>query len=322
MGKFFVPDGYVGIRTSTLAPDKVLGTDVYVLINARPVRWAMGGEVLDRSRSENMRKHKKRKVLIKADDEQRYRSYMEAALDSTLSDDSISIEDKVASSSGAAETAYTDIKKNPGDEASYKSACMFFDKLGKVFESLEGGVGHILNLPFSEEHYDHSAHGLQIAALTVSVCQKLDLVKSESKRNAIITGAFLHDVSMDIAGMSRAEVEEARIARSETWVNHAKGCTDILNGKDFVDQQVLDILLQHEERPDGSGVPGGINKFEIDPVAAIVSLASAYEHQVYLARGDRKEAFKAFYQDSLGCFDLDQVNVVKNCLKQAGVEIA
>lgn len=316
-----MPEGYVGIRTSTLAPDKILGTDVYVLINERPVKWAMGGEVLERERSQNMRKHKKRKVLIKADDEERYRRYMESALDSTLSDDSISVEDKVASSSGAAETAYADIRENPGNEASYKSACMFFDKLGQVFESLEGGVGHILNLPFSEEHYDHSAHGLQVAALTVAVCKKLNWLNSESRRNAIITGAFLHDVSMDIKGMTRAEVEEARKQQSEIWCNHPKECAKILGDKDFVDEKVVNILLQHEERPDGSGFPNKINKHEIDAVAAVVSIVSAYEHQVFLDKGDRKAAFKQFYQDSLGLFDLDQVNIVKSCLKEAGVEI-
>ncbi|NCN95327.1 MAG: HD domain-containing protein [Bdellovibrionales bacterium] len=311
MSKFFVPQDYAAIRTSTLIPDRVLGTDVYALINGKAVKWALGGQSLEKSRIRKLRDFKIRKLLIQKSDESAYRSYIEESLDFTLNDPNIKVEEKVNASSGAAEMAYDELSKNPESEASYKTSSMYFAKLGHVLESLEDGIGAVLKIPFVAEQYDNAAHGLQVAALSLSLCRSMGLIRSEDHRCAIITGCFMHDLALDIEGLARQDMPMVREARDPVWLNHTKKAAALMGDKNHVHPQVLEIILQHEESPDGKGFPLGLRANEMDKVALIVGLCNRFEHQVVQQNGDRFKAMELLFREQLGCYELEQLSALQ-----------
>jgi hypothetical protein len=90
---------------------------------------------------------------------------------------------------------------------------------------------------------------------------------------------------------SLAELNLARYAVSEeefkTIRNHPIKASEVVMTMTEIPADVDTIILQHHERPDGSGFPHGINSNQISPLAAIVIVA----HDILDASFEQKDQF-------------------------------
>lgn len=316
---FIAPDGYVAIRASMLVPERALGVEVSVLINGRAVKWALEGDMLDRSRLDRIMSFKIRKVLIRADDEPAFRRYVERAFDDTLSNESSSTEQKIQATSSATDLAVQDILNTPEDKDTYNRSQAYFERLGTLVASLPGGLEEILARPYAPESHDHLSHSLRVAALSVALATRLGLVSKEKDRTALVTACYLHDAALETAGVARAQLhfDGAIRDRVAEWKTHPIEGARLFQGKDFVNSRVLDLIAQHEEIPNGDGFPQGLTKAKMDPLAIVLSLVNRFEDYFERHEGKTGPALEEFFKSELGRYELEHLTHLKAIVLQA-----
>ena len=105
---------------------------------------------------------------------------------------------------------------------------------------------------------------------------KMAEITSSHSLNFIGLGGFLHDIGCSQLTFDPEELEVLTAEqRKEMW-RHPEMGKRMLDGVKGVRSEVLDIILQHHEQPNGQGYPNGIRNTEIYPMAKIVSIADSF----------------------------------------------
>ena len=120
-----------------------------------------------------------------------------------------------------------------------------------------------------------SGHQMRVAGLTRAIAESLELSQDQ------IEGAFMAASIHDIGKISLpAEILTKPVQLTDIEISliqaHAQAGFDILKGIEFP-WPIADIIVQHHERMDGSGYPGGLAGEEILIEARIIGVADVVE---------------------------------------------
>ena len=120
-----------------------------------------------------------------------------------------------------------------------------------------------------------SGHQMRVAGLTRAIAESLALSQDQ------IEGAFMAASIHDIGKISLpAEILTKPVQLTDIEISliqaHAQAGFDILKGIEFP-WPIADIIVQHHERMDGSGYPGGLAGEEILIEARIIGVADVVE---------------------------------------------
>lgn len=307
--------GHTSIRISTLRDDSTLAMDIFVPVGDRPVKYSASGEVLDADRISRLRNFKYSKVWIRESDEEKYRTYLKDLISKAETDPNMDVSAKTTVISSAAEGAAQDIMERPEDKGVYLSSLEHFERFARFLKSNEGSFKEILRLSTLSGEQDYISHGVQVAGLSLFLAEKLGLIRDEKHQTSIITGTFLHDIGSEKSELPRLDSNQLSPDQKKIWKDHPKLGADLLNNKDYVDKQVLDIILEHEEIPDGSGFPRGLTAQKMDPVSLLVSLANSFDHTSQKFKADKIEAHKEFMKTWLGKYDLKHIELIGSFVK-------
>lgn len=119
-------------------------------------------------------------------------------------------------------------------------------------------------------------HSIQVAELAVVIGQELGLSDDELARLAI--GASLHDIGKAAIPLwllhkaGRLSAEEYGVIKTHPRL----GWQMVRSAADLWHTSTI-VLLQHHERLDGSGYPGGLHGPDIYPFSRIVAVADSYD---------------------------------------------
>jgi HD-GYP domain-containing protein (c-di-GMP phosphodiesterase class II) len=309
-------DGFHSIRASTLVPDRKLEINVYISVEGRPVKYGAEGEFLDAERFSRLRKFKISKILIASDKEKQYRQYLENMLEQVEKDEKVNTATKASFFTGGAETAAEDVIQNIESKDIYTDAQAQFERFARFLQQHEGGFAEVIKLS-GQVPNDYVAHGVQVAALTIVLCQNLKLVKNDEHLKSITTGCFIHDIAAERANLPLIfDKTSLSPEQRKEWELHPKKAVESFGNLNHVERQVLDIVWQHEEMPNGTGFPRGLKRKEMDPIACIVSLANRFDHYSTLHKGDKKIAIAEFFKSELGRYDLDHLELLRKTITQ------
>lgn len=118
-------------------------------------------------------------------------------------------------------------------------------------------------------------HSLAVSMFSVILAQAGG-VESETNLNNIGMGAFLHDIGVGQLTFDPDEEEELTPEqRKEMW-RHPELGKQMLDGVKSVRSDVIQMVLQHHEQPNGHGYPNGIRGAEIYYPAKIVAIADTF----------------------------------------------
>ena len=306
--------GYTSIRTSTLTGNRSLAMDIFIGVEDRAVRYAAAGMRLDTDRLERLQQFKLNKVLIKDEHEETYRSYLDEILNEAESNSKMEMKERGAIVSSGAETAAEDIIEKPTDEVTYTNSRVHFERFARFLQAQENALKAILQRASRSGPDDYISHGSQVAALCLAVCEKSRLIKTAKQSTSIITGGFLHDIGAEAQGIPRMQVSQLPPEMLRLWKAHPAHGASMMGAADHVDKQVLDIILEHEELPNGEGFPNKLVKKTMDPVAIVASLCNRYDHAFRDTRKEAKILISEFYTQELGRFDLDLLNILRQVI--------
>lgn len=137
----------------------------------------------------------------------------------------------------------------------------------------------------------------QLTVLILSKAQKYDSMYL----SRINTALLIKDVLLDELEYSLS-LEESNSFYNENILNHGSRVADVVyqsDSLDFKSDLITNLLINHHERPSGSGFPNKINFMRFDLPLAAYSLASQYvdflfthEFKSYAIRDCAKEVLK------------------------------
>ena len=202
------------------------------------------------------------------------------------------------------------------DKEVYAGAQLQFERFASFLNKHEGGFAEVLRLS-GRIAGDYVSHGVQVAALSVFLCESLKLVRDDEHRKQISTGCFLHDMEAEKAEIPLLfDKSQFNETQKKVWLGHPSKAMESLGTLNHVDQQVLSIIAQHEEIPNGSGFPKKLIRKEMDPIACVVSLANRFDHYSTRHQGDKKAAIDEFFTAELGKYDLDQLELLRDVISK------
>jgi putative nucleotidyltransferase with HDIG domain len=156
------------------------------------------------------------------------------------------------------------------------------------------------------EHEYTAEHSLNVCILAIAFGRYLNFEEDELQKLGLC--GLLHDVGkmkvpaeiLDKPG--DLNEEEKRIMESHTVAGHK-----LLTETAGVPPLAIDVVLNHHERPDGSGYPRGLAEGEISEYAKIISVVDAYDamtsDRCYSRAKSPVDAQKILYENRSKQFD-------------------
>ena len=137
----------------------------------------------------------------------------------------------------------------------------------------EKSLKNLLNTFVDGEGYflSHSITSLHISYLIL----KESNLYSENIMKRLSYAALLHDLTVSDNELSswlditQGEFSQLDKVKRDQIKEHAKRCTDLINEIEAIPSDVLTIIREHHEKPDGTGFPRGINSSNINSLSAV-----------------------------------------------------
>lgn len=150
------------------------------------------------------------------------------------------------------------------------------------------------NSQFRNKNYI-SSHSIILAHLTCSIAAQMKL-PSDTTFQKLTFASLFHDLSLTDATHAKVRTKKqlqrwagADLSDAyETIKSHAQRGAGLVQKLKELPDDVDTILLQHHERPDGSGWPAGLRAPQIAPLSAVFIVA----HDIVDALITQKNAFK------------------------------
>lgn len=162
-----------------------------------------------------------------------------------------------------------------------------------------------------------SLHSLNVCVLSLLFGRSLNL--PEEQLNILGLGALLHDVgklkvpTMVLNKPERLSAEEFDIMKKHTVFGY-----DLMKNQDGLNNEALNIIVQHHERLNGSGYPYNLQHGQISHFSRIVSIVDVYDaitsKRVYHEETTPFNALSDIYKQREKDFDSALVEQFIKCL--------
>ncbi len=228
-------------------------------------------------------------VFVKKDEMQPFREYLKGSIDEVVKNHYIDREDKSRMIYSTATMVVDELFKNPESKKAIEDTKLLASAI--MDDILTDNHSFISMMDVLTYDYYTYTHCVNVAIYSISIAKKMGLDKKDI--GDIAKGAILHDigkskVNQEILNkrglLSNDEFEEMK--------KHPEYGVGILEKTDEKNQNVLDCVLYHHEKLNGTGYPRGFNKIKIPFFAQIVSVADIFD--ALTTRRSYKEALHSF----------------------------
>lgn len=274
---------YLNVGLDLLLRSKHLPCDLYVKLNNGKVLKMLNAN--DEFTSEEYDKYSAKGIehlLIKKDDSQ---AYIQSVCDDVmkiLEDDSASGESKVFDTHSIIMTAVSQlgISENVVRAASRSVdyAIHFFQK-NKDFKKLEKHI-------FQSSGNYLTKHSVAVAFIVAAILKKSKWDSPET-RNKLVLAGFLHDASIRVPEFDESFFSEENDLL--TLKDHPTEVLDLINKIKNIPPDLDRILLEHHERPDGSGYPRKLSGSQVHPLSSVFILAHDVVDTIFKMQLENKD---------------------------------
>ncbi len=317
-----VPDGFTSVRTTTLNAKQPLEMDVFVPVAERPVRYAAAGDAMDTERLARLKKFRFSKILIRAEDEAKYRTFLDNVL-KQAENTKKPLDERSAAMTASTDSAGEDLVKRVESAETYKLATKQFERFAQFLKANEGALDLVLGTFRDSPDRDHVSHGSFVGTLALALAEQHNLLKLPGSRAQLVAAAFLHDRPLELMNLPFRKAGVYTPEQETEWKEHPLKAAEALNGFPHFERLTLELIAQHEELPNGKGYPRSLNGKNMQPLAIPLSLANRFDHALVDAGPKPGEEFATtFKMAQLGIFDLDMVENLLKMAKKSGLIVA
>ncbi len=309
---------YTPLRISTIKPTRELTFDLYIFFKETFLKYQENGTSIEEEKYAKLKKQKIAKFYITEEDEPKYQSFLDKLLSDTMNDPNVSVDEKVNMVDGACSTAIEKMQQQPESEVAYKMTNTAAKNLRNVIEKNPEALKKIFGRKVDDADLVIK-HSLNVSALSTKLANIMKC-KSEDIDNIAVAG-LMHDV-----GITKLNKEDQMLFKKEKskftpddkriYGLHVKDAITVLKNKPWVNKDVIELVLSHEEILSGQG-PNKKSKLTMPEM--IISLVNTYDKLIITTGCEPKEAIKTMMVDQLGNYELNLLNKFKEVLISEGL---
>ncbi len=310
---------FTPLRISTIRPTKTLTFDLFINFKEQYLCYANFGKTLKDSQILKLKKQKIARFYITAEHESKYQQYLDEILNETLNDDSLPVEEKASVVEGAASTAVERMKDNPQSISSFTMTTKAAGGIRKILRENPEALKIIFGKKVDKDD-KIVKHSLNVAILATKIAE---ITKNRSDIvDDIATAALIHDLGLlqlpqESQYLFSKKVSDMDEDEKRLYNLHPEKAATMLVDKDYVNDNIINLILNHEEKLSGEG-PNGITK--LTKPEEILAMTDAFDKRITAYGMNPKDALKEFMMNELGNYSLDLMNVLKKVVKQVGIE--
>jgi putative nucleotidyltransferase with HDIG domain len=305
---------YVSVRVSTLRGDQKINFNAYIKINEKMVLYLRRGDSFEGDRFKRLKDKRVRKMFIAVDDEINYREYMQKNIEIAYNDNSgADIQSRAEIVQGQQQSNTEEMFENPASVETYNNTKDNAAKYVQFLMSNSKAVSAVMGIQNDDGNIAH--HGVTVSTLSVALAQKLGMTDPK-KIQLLALGALLHDFAHHNSPLALDHpVSQFSKEDLATYKAHATAGAALVQDKKHFDQNVINIIAQHEECIDGSGFPLGARESQLDPLAVIVSSANALDRLITYEKVPKADAVKKLMIEQVGRHPLNHIQYLAEILK-------
>lgn len=133
-------------------------------------------------------------------------------------------------------------------------------------------------------------HSLAISVVSVAILKKTNWDSPENRSKLVMAG-FIHDALIESFDFTESIFADRNDL--ETLINHSFSVIKLLESNEEFPEDVLKIVAEHHERPDGSGFPKKIDGNQFFSLSAVFVLAHDIVDAILKLKSEGKEVSKA-----------------------------
>lgn len=300
---------YVPFRVSTLRGDQKIDFNAYVRINEKFILYVRRGDSFEGKRINKLKEKKLKQLFLKPDEEHLYRTYLERNIEMAYNKNSgKTIENRAEIIQGSQQSNTEEVFDNPFSAAAYNEAKSSAEKFANFLQSEDDAFGAMMNLQNVDQNIAH--HGVTVSTISTMLANRLGTLDTKIL-NLMTLGALLHDFDHHHNGLQMNKpIAQFTPAEMEKYKNHPRAGAQAVQDKKHFDQLVIKIIMQHEERIDGSGFPLGIREKDIEPASVIVGLCNSLDRLITFEGVNKANAYKELMINKVGKYPLGQIKVL------------
>jgi len=266
---------YFPINLDTLRADKLLTFDLYISIEGEMVLYGEKSLPLSGEGRKRLLDSKVQQVYV--DEAQRHQvlAYMEQELPLLLHDDRIQPLEKASIMYTTAKVIVEEVFERPTvvgnikrTEALVRNTVSFLTSGAEAFRNL---------VLLSDQDYTLHSHSVNVCTFALGLGQGAG-IHDPPELQALGVGAILHDVGKTRID-TRVMRKRAPLSHEEFELmkRHVELGVDVLKETDAIQPMAYIPVLQHQEREDGTGYPGGLKGDEIHIFGKITGIADVFD---------------------------------------------
>lgn len=303
---------FLPIRIGTLRPGDVVNFDIFILVAEKYVHYIRTSDPFDPDRIDRLRNKGVKKLYIPEESEGAYLAYLDRGLNS-LKNTSVSINERSQIVSNAMTNEAENALHNVETERGYRST---EDRIQKVVDFLLSETSALKSVlgatGCAQDVYQHAANA---TTLTLSLASKLGVQQPKELLDLGIA-SLLHDAGLTELGFNaETQYEKLSVADLKKYQEHPIIISQKLNGKPYINKNVLELIANHEEKGDGLGYPGKKRISTLPLTSQILNLCDAYDHFSVIHKLPPVEAIKQFFGIKIGLYNLDHIKALGLLLK-------
>ncbi len=298
-------DIHIDVSLDLLLKTKVLPCDIFIKLNNGKVM-----KVLNKQDIFSEQEYKKylnkgiENLVISRENAIDFINHVVNEIDSILKDEKTSSESKVFDAHSVIMSTVTHLglseKVVRATTSSVDFALDLFAK-SKDFKKLEQ---HIFGHP---EKY-LTTHSVALSFISVAILKNTKW-DSPDTRNKLVLAGFLHDATIRDPSLDESIFNEE--SKLLTVKEHPNEVQELLKKLKDVPPDVDKILLEHHERPDGSGFPRALSGSQIFPLSSIFIFAHDVVDVIFELQKQGKEISEDIIQSQILIGDYDTGNFSK-----------
>ncbi|MBS1985612.1 MAG: HDIG domain-containing protein [Bdellovibrionales bacterium] len=280
-------------------------------MNNRFIRHTLHDDPLDKDRLALLKSKGVKKVFIQEDQETLYLAYLDYSMND-LGSATVTTEAKVT----VAQSALMEMSENARE--ALESEEKFVAVKGRVAKITEFMVADteavkefLSNAGISEDVAHHSS---TVSMLSVSLASKVG-IKDPKLLSDLGIAALYHDIAKGSDFDWTAAPESFSPEQKKLHAEHTKQGALLLAGKDFVNQNIMELVRDHEELAAGAGFPEKKNLDSLSKAQQVLNLVNHFDSYAIRNKLSHADAAKKFFVDKIGAFQLELLNSLRDLLK-------
>lgn len=311
---------YVPVRLSTLRTGVNLPFDLYIKVSQRYLLYIRNGDDFDSERYRGMKKKKVRRMFIPPEHEDQYQSFIDAELDSAINATDMSASERASIVTGVAKAAILDLELEPDSIKAFQGTEKAVSAMLEVVNGNTDVLKEMMGIDDADEELV-----VQSAIKTAGLVLRYAKSQGLSQQNIVNLG-----VAAMVRDLGKAKIESkyhylfnkdhSKFTDDEwkIYKEHPRLSVEIIRDKDYINDQIKEYVLNHEEKLQGSGFPQGLQQLSAEQ--EMLCLCNCFDYYHTCLGLSPSEAMKKITIDELGNFQLETINKFKGLLKKENIQ--